>query len=142
MSVFGPRNQRHRFLRDNRYPRLLDGVSLTASAATRTFTVTDCGGYSRVTFHVDYTRVSASALTFELFGSANQGESYGHIKSVSVVSGIGTMDDFIWTEPVTASTTVLIDTGIGVYDAIKLLIGSTGAAAGDLVTMWAIAGGL
>lgn len=119
--------------------KLLSAVALNASAGLRTVTV-PTGGYSRVTWHVDLTRVAATTLTMTCKASLNNGTTFADVTSMDVASGVGTLTPFTWSLAVSANASAIIDMSVGTYDFLRCAFGGASAGGSDLVDVYATAG--
>ena len=126
--------------------KLLDGVALNATAATRTVTLdltagdsSSVGAFQKVEFFVEYTYSAATTVTAQATRSIDEGVSYMRRTSRSTIQGTSTV--FLQTDTYTtggASANFSLEYDVAGLTNLKVLFGGASADGSDLVTVKAV----
>jgi hypothetical protein len=111
----------------------ISGVAANAAEASRTQEVSTRHAAS-IGFGIDLTWAAASAITVQLFKSAD-GTNYERVPSLSIDTGTGTASDYTVSKAVSASDTLWVDLDCENAVSVKIIVGATGGGAADLLTV-------
>ena len=121
-------------LQQQQHGAIIDGVAANAAEASRT-AVCLVKSASEIGFGISLTWGAATALTVQLFKSADDGNTYQRVPSLDILSGTGTASDYTVSKAVTATDTLWVDTGVGNATHVKIIVAATSGGAGDLITV-------
>lgn len=119
--------------------KLLDGVALNASAATRTITVElgPDGDYRSLVVQVDFTHNAATTLVLTPTCSINGGASYASVLTGSVSSGTEDVDAHVVSMGVAGSVNNKYEFNVVGCDAFKIVFSGASGGASDLIDVYA-----
>ena len=113
---------------------IIDGIAASAAEASRT-AICNVASADSIGFGIDLAWVAATAITVQLFKSADGGVTYQRVPSLDISSGTGTASDYTVSKGVSATDTLWVDLGVGNATHVKIIVGATGGGATDLITV-------
>jgi hypothetical protein len=122
----------------------LTSVAANAAEASRTLVINlNSHGRYRTSALLVYslTRVAATAMTVQLYKSADGGTTYGRVPSLAISAGTGTASDYTVSKAVSGSDTMAIDVDVSNCTHLKAIFAATTGGADDKITITASAGG-
>jgi len=121
------------------YGTKLDGVAANAAEASRTVEI-DVADREEILFVFGLVWAAASAMTVQLYKSADGGTTYGRVESIAITAGTGTASDYTVNNAVSGNETIAVDLNVRNCTHVKAIFGATGGGASDLLTVQASAG--
>ena len=121
-------------LQKNKHGTVIDGIAANAAEASRT-AVIDVHSASSIGFDVSLVWAAASALTVQLYKSADGGVTYARVPSIAVASGTGTLSDYTASLAVSADDSTYLDLDVSNATHCMIIVGATGGGASDLISV-------
>lgn len=118
--------------------RLLNNVSCTALVGARTFTLPQAAtlGYEISVFQLNHTHVSATDVRLTCQASQDNQTTWAALTACSVSAGLATCDDAVFKRDVATTENWVFRVDMAGTTDLKCVVTCTGAAAGDLVTVY------
>lgn len=127
-------------------PYLLNNVAANAAAGSRTVTI-ETAGYVHVTWQVNLTRATATAITVTCTASEDGGATYANIPGMNTDGTTGTLKPFTWryigADPsgaLVGNDSTIIKMDVSDYDWIACIFSATGGGGSDLLRVSAMKG--
>jgi hypothetical protein len=114
----------------------IDGVSATAAESSRTLTL-NVTSASSVGFGIALDWVAATSVSWKLYKSTDGGATYFRVPSISIVSGVGTVNDYSPDNAVSGDESWCVDLNVENATHCRIIVAATGGGATDLLTVTA-----